>query len=66
MGEVLIEYSICGMEMKYSNLKAHICPRHKIGGIEELIKLLEEIIDENNPDDGLKSMNWNNIVPYCF
>ncbi len=43
MGEVLIECSKCGMEMKYSLLKTHICPGHKTEKIE---KFLEELLDE--------------------
>ena len=50
MGEILIECSVCRMEMKYSLLKTHICPGHKLGGIDQLLELFEEIINEEEID----------------
>jgi hypothetical protein len=46
MGEILIECSICGMEMKYSLLKTHICPGYKISGFTELMERIDEMIGE--------------------
>ena len=51
MGEILIECSVCEMEMKYSLLKIHICPGRKMGGLEELFKLIDDMINENEPGD---------------
>lgn len=50
MGEVLIECNICGVEMKYSNFKVHICSGHTIAGIEGLMELIDEMINENKPE----------------
>ena len=51
MGEILIECSVCEMEMKYSFYKVHICPGHKIGGLEELFELIDDMINENELRD---------------
>ena len=50
MGEILTECSVCKMEMKYSLLKIHICLGHKIGGLEELFELIDDMIKENTPE----------------
>ncbi len=50
MGEILIECSICKMEMKYSLLKTHICPGHELGEFDQLFELFEEIIGENQTE----------------
>ena len=47
MGEILIECSVCGMEMRYSLLKTHICSGYKISGFTELMELIDEMIGEN-------------------
>jgi len=47
MGEVLIECCLCGMEMKYSHFKVHICSGHRIAGLEELMELIDEMINED-------------------
>jgi hypothetical protein len=47
MGEILIECSVCEMEMKYSLLKIHICPGRKMVGLEELFELIDNMINEN-------------------
>ena len=51
MGEMLIACPVCEMEMKYSLYKVHICPDHKMSELEELFKLIDDMIDENKPGD---------------
>ena len=51
MGEILIECSVCEMEMLYSLLKKHVCPGHKIGGLEKLFELIDDMINENELRD---------------
>lgn len=44
MGEILIECSKCGIEMKYSLYKIHICTGHKIGELDQLFELIDEML----------------------
>ena len=44
MGEILVECSKCAVEMKYSIFKIHVCPGHKVGDLDELLELIDEII----------------------
>ena len=44
MGEILIECSKCGIEMKYSSFKIHICPGNKLGELDELMEFIDEVL----------------------
>lgn len=50
MGEILIECSICKMEMKYSLFKNHICPGHVLDELDQIFELLEELIGGEETD----------------
>ncbi|MCL4378271.1 MAG: hypothetical protein M1409_07830 [Actinobacteria bacterium] len=41
MGDVLMECSVCGMEVRCSLYKNHICLGHKLDEIEKIEALLE-------------------------
>jgi len=45
MGEILVECSKCAVEMKYSIFKIHVCPGHKMGRLDELLELIDEMLD---------------------
>jgi len=50
MAEILIECSKCGVEMKYSLFKIHICPGHKIDELDQLLELIDEMLGVNDTE----------------
>jgi len=45
MGEILVECSKCAVEMKYSIFKIHVCPGHKMAGLDGLLELIDDLLD---------------------